>query len=423
MAAAPARSIGRSVSSTEKMNLQKASFRSTRKTAFLIIGIWLFQRCLTSLAATAFSLLDPVTAIEKKLVLWPPARDFPAWLNRVFVAPWVRWDANWFKQILTLGYKAGNGTTSFHPLYPLMSWPLYRLGLDPTLSLLITSTIAALAFFGVFYLLAALERGPATARTALLLLATFPIAFILFAPYSESLFLLWAALALYNMRRSRWELVAIFSFLAALTRQQGIFLALPMAWWAWEASGKSLHGIKRAWRAWLTTLAAPAGLIAFTIYRIGYLHEGSFDFSNPQGLIYSALLSPSANAVIPGQAIRWPWDAFALVISSAIHWPEINVMVNLILGIGFLIAFIIAWKYMNIPDRLYSLAIILISLSATTVDLAYVSLPRHLFLAIPVFIGLAAALRKTWQKLLLLSLQIPVMLFLLLICNFVQWIP
>jgi len=405
------------------MNLKKASDGTTQKPAFLIIGIWLFLRCLTSLAAAGFSSLDPVTSIEKNLVIWPPAHDFPAWLNRVFVAPWVRWDASWFKQILVQGYAAGNGTTSFHPLYPWLSWPLFRLGLDPTLSLLITSTVAALVFFGVFYRLAALDLKPETVWTALLLLVTFPVAFILFAPYNESLFLLWSALALYWMRRGCWTLVAISSFLAALTRQQGVFLALPIAWWAWEASGKSLYGITKAWRAWLTTLAAPAGLVVFSIYRIGYLHEGSIDFSNPQGLIYSALLSPSANAVIPGQAIRWPWQVFALVIAKMIHRPEINVLVNLTLGIGFLIAFIIAWKYLNIADRLYSLVIILVSLSATTVDLAYVSLPRHLFLAIPVFIGLAAAIRKPWQKRFLISLQIPVMLFLLLISIFVQWIP
>jgi len=406
------------------MNLKRiASDGSTQKTAFLIIATWLFLRCLTSLAAAGFSSLDPITSIEKNLVIWPPAQNFTAWLNRVFVAPWVRWDANWFKQILTQGYAAGNGTTSFHPLYPLLSWPLYRLGLDPTLSLLITSSVAALFFFGVFFGLASLDLEPETGWTALLLLVTFPIAFILFAPYSESLFLLWSALALYSMRRGYWILAATSSFLAALTRQQGVFLALPIAWWAWEASGKNLHGIPKAWRAWLTTLAAPAGLVALSIYRIGTLHEGSIDFSNPQRLIYSALLSPSANAVIPGQAIRWPWQAFTLVIVNVIHRPEINILVNLTLGIGFLLAFIIAWKYMNIADRLYSLVIILVSFSATTVDLAYVSLPRHLFLAIPVFIGLAAAVRKPWQKQFLITIQLLLMLFLLLISIFVEWIP
>jgi Gpi18-like mannosyltransferase len=246
--------------------------KAAKTISYQLLGTWLFLRFLTSLVVAAFSPLYPLTSIEKTIPLWPPAHNLLAWLNRVFVAPWVRWDALWFGRILVRGYAAWDGTTSFLPLYPWLSWPLYRLGLDPTLSLLITSSLAALILFWAFHRLASLELPPASASTALLLLVTFPIAFVLFAPYSESLFLLWVALALYNMRSGRWELVAIFSFLAALTRQQGLFLALPMAWWAWEASGKSLHGVKKAWRTWLTTLAAPAGLVAWGIYRIGYLH-------------------------------------------------------------------------------------------------------------------------------------------------------
>ena len=397
--------------------------KASGKIAFQLIGIWLFLRFLASLAAAAFSLLYPMTAIEKNIALWPPAQDIPAWLNRVFVAPWVRWDAVWFAQILTHGYAAWDGSTSFHPLYIWLSFPLYRIGVDPTLSLLITSTLATLVFFWVFYRLAALDLEPAAAWTALLLLATFPVAFILFAPYVESLFLLWTALALYMMRRGRWGLVAMFSFLAALTRQQGLFLALPVAWWAWEASGKSLHGIKKAWRAWLATLAAPAGLVVWGIYRIGYLHEGSLDFSSVQGVIYSALLSPSANKVVVGQAFRWPWEAFAVAVSKLIHEPELNVFVNLALGLGFLLAFIVAWRHLNIADRLYSLAIILVSFSVTTGDYAYISLPRHLFLALPVFIGLAAALRKPWQRQTLIAAQLVGTMFLLVLYVFIQWIP
>ena len=388
-----------------------------------VLGTWLFLRCMTSLVVAAFSPLYPMTSLEKNITLWPPAQNLPGWLNRVFVAPWVRWDALWFGRILVRGYAAWDGTTSFLPLYPWLSWPLYRLGLDPTLSLLVTSSLAALLLFGAFHRLAAQTLPPVGAGTALLLLATFPMAFILFAPYSESLFLLWVVLALYTMRGGRWGLVAIFSFLAALTRQQGIFLALPMAWWAWEASGKSLRGIKPAWRAWLTTLAAPAGLAAWGIYRIGFLHEGSLDFSNPQGLIYSALLSPSASMVVKGQAFRWPWEALAVAISKAIHTPEINVFVNLTLGIAFVVAFGVAWKYLNIPERLYSLAIILVSFSVTTGDYAYISLPRHLLLALPVFIGLAAALNKAWQRKTLLAIQIVGAMFLLVLYVFIQLIP
>jgi Gpi18-like mannosyltransferase len=280
-----------------------------------------------------------------------------------------------------------------------------------------------LALLGVFYQLARLDHDPATAWIALLLLTTFPVAFILFAPYTESLFLLWAAATFYSIRRERWGLAALFSFLAALTRQQGIFLALPIAWGIWETSKKSNHEIRRIWFAWLAPLAAPAGLGIWGIYRIGYLHEGSLDFSNIQRLIYSALLSPSADKVIAGQAFRWPWDAFIVAISNAIHAPELNVFINLGLGIGFLIAFIFAWRYLKIADRLYSLAIIVISFSVTTGQYTYVSLPRHLFLAFPVFIGLAEALQKSRQKQFLLACQTLGLIFLIYAYVLNGWIP
>ena len=170
-------------------------------------------------------------------------------------------------------------------------------------------------------------------------------------------------------------------------------------------------------------LAAPAGLVAWGIYRIGYLHEGSLIFSNPQGLIYSALLSPSASIVVKGQAFQWPWEAFAVAISKAIQTPEINIFVNLALGIGIVVAFVLAWKHLNIADRLYSLAIILVSFSVTTGRYAYISLPRHLLLGLPVFIGLAAALKKPWQRQTLIAFQFVGAMFLLVLYVFIQLIP
>ena len=304
-----------------------------------------------------------------------------------------------------------------------MSYPLYRLGVDASVSLLIISSLAALAFMGIFYRLARLELEPATAWMALLLMATFPVAFILFAPYTESLFLVWATAALYCIRRESWGLAALFSFLAALSRQQGIFLALPMAWGVWQASRKSLQGASKVGWAWLAPLAAPAGLAAWGYYRIGYLHEGKLDFSNIQGMIYSALLSPSANKVIAGQSIRWPWEAFMIAVTKAIHTPELNVFVNLALGIGFLIAFIVSWRYLNIGDRLYASAIIVVSLCVTTGQYAYVSLPRHLFLATPVFIGLAAALQRFRYKPILLAAQSLGLILLIYFYVLNGWIP
>jgi hypothetical protein len=380
-------------------------------------------RFLTSLAAAAFSSLRPITPIEKQIALLPPAQNFIIWLHRVFVSPWTRYDAVWFWQILTRGYVAGDGSTSFHPLYLWLSYPLYRLGLDASLSLLITSSLATLAFLGIFYLYARLDHKSTTAWTALLLLATFPLAFILYAPYTESLFLLFAVSALYTIRRKQWGQAALFSFLATLTRQQGIFLSIPLVWEIWQASKKSLHAIGKTWTNWLAPLAAPLVLVAWGTYRIGFLHEKSLDLSSFQGLIYSAFLSPSANKVIADQAFRWPWDALILAFSKVIHTPDLSGFINLTLGIGFLIAFFLAWKHLMDAERIYCLVIILVSFSVTTGQYAYVSLPRHLFLAFPVFIGLAEALQKIQSKIFLIACQTIGYIFLIYCCVLNGWIP
>ena len=66
---------------------------------------------------------------------------------------------------------------------------------------------------------------------------------------------------------------------------------------------------------------------------------------------------------------------------------------------------------------------ILVSFSVTTGDYAYISLPRHLLLALPVFIGLAAALKKGWQRKTLIAIQIVGAMFLLVLYVFIQLIP
>jgi small neutral amino acid transporter SnatA (MarC family) len=72
---------------------------------------------------------------------------------------------------------------------------------------------------------------------------------------------------------------------------------------------------------------------------------------------------------------------------------------------------------------LYCLAIILVSFSVFTSMYAYISLPRHLLPAMPVFIGLAAGLKKPWQRKTLIAVQIVGAIFLLILFVFAQLIP
>src|SRR5687767_8468695 len=68
------------------------------------------------------------------------------------------------------------------------------------------------------------------ARLTVLLVALFPTGFFLLAPYPEALFLALTVASLYLARQGRWWLAGLAGLLAALTRFQGAFLALPLAY-------------------------------------------------------------------------------------------------------------------------------------------------------------------------------------------------
>jgi hypothetical protein len=401
-----------------------ATLRPASAESHAYLAVWLLLRVQTTLFAALFSGLHPITVLERTVAAWPPAGALAIWLHRVFIEPWLRWDAIWYAGILTGGYAPGNGSTAFHPVYVLLSRPLYRLGMEPALSLLITSSLASLGFFWVFYKFARLDLAPEGTRLSIALLASFPLAIILFAPYSESVFLLFATVALYEMRLRRWVPAAFATCLAALSRQQGVLLALPMLWYAWEDSGRSLRGIGKAWQPCLAALGAPLGLLSWAIYRIGYLHEGTLNGSSWQAFIYSGLLSSSAKSIIPYQTVMWPWKALVLTLEGLMNRPDVEDVMNMALAAGFCVLLAIAWRNMKPADRIYSLAIVLVGFSVYTGQYRlYLSLPRHLLLAVPVFVGLAASLKRRWHIALLIGVQGVTQVFMLFLYVNKAWIP
>lgn len=113
----------------------------------------------------------------------------------------------------------------------------------------------------MFYKLASIDLSPGQSRIALLILVTFLISFILFVPYTESTFLFFTVVALYQLRKRRWLWVALGAMLASLSRQQGVFLILPMLWYVWEDYKTSFMELLKAWRVWLALASAPMGLV------------------------------------------------------------------------------------------------------------------------------------------------------------------
>jgi hypothetical protein len=349
-----------------------------------MIALGLLVLILTRIEAAWLSPLRPLTALEREVPLWPPTVPLLTWLERVLIAPWARWDALWYARIVAHGYQAGDGTTQFYPLYPLLAMPLARLGVPPLTALTVVGLAAGLGAVLRFERLAREEMDPIRARRAAAAFMLFPTAFILFAPYAEGVFLMAAIGCFHALRRQRDTLAGGLAGLAALARPQGLFLLLPLAW----ALGRERRGLR-----WIPALAAallpPLGWHAYRIVAVEGLPPlgGSFN-----AFLYALLFSPHAHQVVPVQAFRWPWEALALALRRFGEAPDVDLGINLILAAGFLTLTVLAWKGMDGGERLYTLAVVVSALSYHTGPVhPYMGLPRHMGVAFPVFLGLARA--------------------------------
>jgi hypothetical protein len=381
-------------------------------------------RGLTSLCAALFSTVRPITTLEQTVALWPPSAPWGLWLQRALLAPWERWDSVWYLRILTEGYQVGNGTDAFYPLYPGLAWPLTRLGLDPLLALMVVGSLATLAFLLLFERMAALDSTPAQAQTAFHLLLFFPVAFILFAPYNTGLFLLLSALTLLWARRRRWWWAGIAGALAVLTHQQGLLLVFPVAWELWEAHKGDVRLVLRNWRCWLALGLIPVGLWLWVLYRAIVVGGTQLNFSSSYALVYSMVISPSAGKVGASHVFIWPWHALRLALVHLWVKPDWDLAVNIVLSAVFVGIVLLAWPRLRASYRAYTLATVLVSFSYHTGAVhPYMGLPRHLFLAFPVFIGLGQIVLCSRCRLLWIGGGFAGICFLILLYVLKAWVP
>lgn len=164
----------------------------------------------------------------------PPLADSGA--EFPFVGIWQRWDACWYSKVATFGYEPYEDSVAFWPLMPalmrIVSWPL---GGDVALSGLVVAGIAYVAAATGLYRLVARDFSRPVARRTVLFISIAPAAFFLFAPFTEALFLALSVWTIVAARERAWWLAAAAALLASLTRIQGVFLVLPIAWEAWRA--------------------------------------------------------------------------------------------------------------------------------------------------------------------------------------------
>jgi len=342
-------------------------------------------------------------------------------LKGFLLGPWFAWDVRYYVEIVRNGYQPGSPTANLHPLYPWISALLAAVIREPLLSLLLVSSIAGVLLIIGFYRLAKLDCNDQQAWQATALLLCWPASLALFLPYTEALFLLLSVYCLFAARHQRFWLAGLAGALATLTRQQGLFLVLPLAWEIWEASGRQWSS---AVRKCLSLLLVPAAYALWVVYRAVAINDVHPDFSSIQSFLHTVMISPSSYEITEKHAFLPPWLTIWRGLGAFWrHEVSPYAFIDLALGIGFIALLVLSWRYLRMSYRVYCLAIVLVSLSFYAADEnPFLALPRHLVLAFPVFIGLAARYQIR---------RFPFLLFLLAECQmgllvcfvWMRWVP
>jgi len=185
------------------------------------------------------------------------------------LAVWARWDAVHYLDIARRGYVGTD--MAFFPLYPaLIALVGHFVGNDLIAALIISN---AALFFGLlfFYKLVEHEFTRAVAHRAIFYVSIFPTAVFFSAAYTESLFFALTVASFYYIREHRWLTAGAIGAFAALTRVEGVLLAIPYAievFAAARAEGRGgewrhFFSARRSTRIALGAVAMPLGLAGY----------------------------------------------------------------------------------------------------------------------------------------------------------------
>lgn len=341
----------------------------------VFVGVRVGLFVLGLLSPGLFPPIDPVSVPG-----WParPLPD-PGWHN-VFTA-WERFDALWYLRIADAGYRAGDGSAAFFPLYPLFTrFVSVILGGRPFAASLLVSNAALLAALTLLYDLTRAEISDAAARTTVVLLCVFPTSFFLFAPYSESLFLLLAVAALWAARRDRWWLAAAAGFGAALTRNIGVVVALALLA---EAIQRRAEGDRRFLRGLAAVAATGAGTLAYLLF--WQVKAGDW-------------LAPIHQQANWERVFAWPWTTLVDGTRSAFEYVGATNgpywLIDWLLVLPMLAASVVALLRYRWAYRVYLWGGLLVPLSYVFPDRPLMSMPRFVLPLFPAFWAMAELLDR-----------------------------
>jgi hypothetical protein len=311
----------------------------------------------------------------------------------------ARFDAGWYSGIALDGYyfegrfdKQQN--VAFFPAFPLLEraagYPLgaFAPGVPKErrmARMLWAGVLVSLIAFawGAVYVwrLARDTIGEDRASAAVALLAAYPFAVFFSAPYTESLFLLGAAAAIYHFRRAELVSAAAWGLLVGLTRPNGCFLSIVLALLIFEKIRWSDISKLLNFQISKSLLAASAPGVGMLIYS-AYVHHltgawfGWARLHEAWGRSYSGF-APMA------RAYGWLTDEGLLHVVEGVPYDTLN-------SLGVIFALLMLWPVFRRLGLAYA-AFVLVNLVPPLLAGGALSMGRLTATLFPLFLALAAS--------------------------------
>ena len=310
---------------------------------------------------------------------------------------WVQWDGVIYVRLARDGYWSSTYTV-FFPLYPALIRACAALiGPHWALAALLVSNLSALVAFVAIAALAMQVAPPehrrSVARVALLLFATYPLAFFTVAPYTDALFVALAALALLFGMRRRWGWAVLAGLLAGICRPVAPALILPLAWEALQGYRAARIAGNDLWRALRESAVALVAAFAPAISIGAYCLYLWVAFGDPLRFLHAehhwAHFSMSPLLSVPVALVAFAHVAFASPLQA-------RTLLDLAPVIGGIIITLVAARRAPIAITLYLLGVLYI-LTAEPINYTdlFVSGGRYMLAAFPICVILAGWLRRS----------------------------
>ncbi|MDQ3916495.1 MAG: hypothetical protein M3323_14380 [Actinomycetota bacterium] len=297
---------------------------------------------------------------------------------------WFHWDPSHYLRIADVGYRPSGEDALFIVFFPLFPLLVAAAGVavrNLVVASLVVTTLSSVVAGWLLYRLTALDRPREESWGAAIVLFSFPTAYALFAPYSESVFLMCVLGSIYAARTGRWWLAGLAGLAATATRMVGLALVPALLVEAFVAQRGAAPAAARK----LAAIAlVPLGFVSYLgVNQV--VHGDPFHFLQVQDEHWFQ------HAVPPWVPVTDAIDAIRgteLTVESFLVHPARLVALAFALGV---LAY--GWRSMRWTDRTFSATTMLMVLSASWL----ISLPRYLLALYPLFTTMGRLGRRPWR--------------------------